>query len=104
MLPKLLLFILGLYHVLRLVGEKEEETLFVDVKLIICKCPNALVAQGRCLTLSTIKFCRISDKAFDCLNVARISWNWKAALKPYTRLDDPHFDMSGFEYVFLKIY
>ena len=26
MLPKLLIFILGLYHLLRLVGEKEKET------------------------------------------------------------------------------
>ena len=26
MLPKLLLFVLGLYHVLRLVSEKEKET------------------------------------------------------------------------------
>ena len=26
MLPKLLIFILGLYHVLHLVGEKEKET------------------------------------------------------------------------------
>ena len=60
---------------------------------------NALVTQGRFYTQSTIKFCRIFDKAFDCLNVARISLNCKEDLKPYTTPDDPRFDVSGFEYV-----
>ena len=72
-------FILGLYHVLRLVSEKEKET----------KAYKFFHNSMPFYTQSTIKFCCIFDKAFDCLNVARISWNCKEALKPYTRLDDP---------------
>ena len=104
MLPKLLIFILGLYHLLRPVGEKEKETgiyIFSQLysQVLNSSVANALVTQGKFYTQSTMKCCRIFDKAFDCLNVARISLNCKEDLKPYATPDDPRFDVSGFEYV-----
>ena len=68
MLPKLLLFVLGLYHVLRLVSEKEKETgiyMFfsqLHSQVLSSSLANALVARGKFYAQSTTKFCRIFDK------------------------------------------
>ena len=55
-------------------------TLLVSVKLVSC---IFLVPQGKFYTQATIKFCCIFDKVLDCLNVKRISWPCKEALKSY---------------------
>ena len=71
---------------------------FSFFKVLSSTVANTFESVGRPGTSSTVKFIRMMDQFFDCLNVSHPlqgMQSHKPALEPYTSPDDWRFDVSA---------